>query len=162
MSQTQQTTQDFVLPKVSSATGLLSWLGALSVLAGGLVAAVTGPLELYRGSWLAAYLVLVCGVAAWIIGLFQLRHNRVSQGRLQWFELASWCLGNALVILGTLVAMPGLVYTGSGFLTIALVSFLRHSLRWTPSRQVWGYRVVLAVLMASVPVGMLLSFLRHG
>lgn len=162
MSKTDDAALDFVFPKLSSASGTFIWLGALSVLAGGLVAALTGPLDLYRGSWLAAYLVLVCGVATWTIGHFQLRHNRASQPRLAWLEVVSWCLGNALVNLGTLVAMPGLVYTGSALLTLALVSFLRHSLRWSPSRQIWGYRVALAVLMTSVPVGMLLSFLRHG
>ena len=38
------------------------------IVLGGLVAAVTGPLHFDRGSWLAAYLVLVCGVAQCAIG----------------------------------------------------------------------------------------------
>lgn len=37
-------------------------LGVCFVVVGGRVAAATGPLELAQGSWLAAYLVLVCDV----------------------------------------------------------------------------------------------------
>ena len=50
-----------------SALGLLV-AGAASIVLGGLVAAVTGPLELEHGSWAAAYLVLVSGVAQWVMG----------------------------------------------------------------------------------------------
>ncbi len=44
---------------------ILLMSAALSVIVGGLVAAVAGPLGLAQGSWLAAYLVLVCGVGGW-------------------------------------------------------------------------------------------------
>ena len=44
-------------------------LGACGIVLGGLVAAVTGPLELEQGSWAAAYLVLVVGVAQVVVGL---------------------------------------------------------------------------------------------
>ncbi len=53
-------------------------LGALFIVLGGLVAAVTGPLDLVQGSWLAAYLVLVCGVAQFAIGTMQAAQNRGS------------------------------------------------------------------------------------
>ena len=43
----------------------------LCVVAGGLVAAVTGPLRLEHGSWAAAYLVLVGGVAQGALGIAQ-------------------------------------------------------------------------------------------
>jgi hypothetical protein len=51
---------------------ILIFVGASCVVLGGLVAAFTGPLQLTDGSWLAAYLVLVCGEAQYrsmLVGL---------------------------------------------------------------------------------------------
>jgi len=56
-------------------------LGAALVVVGGLVAAVTSPLALAKGSWLAAFLVLVCGVvllAVLVTSLVETRHSAAS------------------------------------------------------------------------------------
>ncbi|MCE5292393.1 MAG: hypothetical protein LLG14_24605, partial [Nocardiaceae bacterium] len=50
-------------------------LGMSQVILGGLVAAVTRPLALTHGSWLAAYLVLVGGVAQYTMGRVAALHQ---------------------------------------------------------------------------------------
>ncbi len=136
---------------------------ALSFLAGGLIAAVTGPLELAQGSWLAAYLVLVCGVGAFGIGTMQTHAlTRLSP----WWagaQLCAWAAGNAAVIVGSLTAIPLEVDAGVVLLEVALVIALLAA----PSGAVganlksWAYRGLLSVLIFSAPVGSVLSHLRH-
>ena len=109
-------------------------LGTALVVAGGLVAAVTGPLDLARGSWLAAYLVLVCGVAQCCLAAQDrvLHDAGASPARLR-TTLAGWNLGNALVIAGTLAVAPVVVVL---------------------------FRIGLGLLMVSIPVGLVLAHLR--
>ena len=45
--------------------------GGVSIVAGGVVAAVTGPTDWDHGSWVAAFLVLVAGVAQLGVGAGQ-------------------------------------------------------------------------------------------
>lgn len=136
---------------------------ALSVLAGGLVAAVTGPLELTQGSWLAAYLVLVCGVGGSGIGTMQAhvpsRLTRPWAGA----QLGAWVAGNVAVIVGSLAAFPlgvdGGVVLLEGALLIALIAAPNAAV--VGSLKSWGYRSLLVVLILSAPVGSILSHLRH-
>ena len=74
-------------------------LGVALVVLGGLVAAVTGPLELAKGSWLAAYLVLVAGVSQCCLAVQHrvLRIADASANRLL-ATLVGWNFGNLLVI----------------------------------------------------------------
>ena len=58
------------MPKRRSARTFVV-VGSISVVGGGLVAAATGPTGFERGSWLAAYLVLVGGVAQVVLGAGQ-------------------------------------------------------------------------------------------
>ena len=71
-------------------------LGAVSVIAGGLVAAVSAPAGWEHGSWAAAYLVLVTGVAQ--IGL----------GAAQAALVAAppWRRGRAVELLGWNLVVP--------------------------------------------------------
>lgn len=141
-------------------------LGATSVVAGGLVAALTGPLALWKGSWLAAYPVLVCGVPQYLMGRAATRRNAVRAG---WFVLAMWNAGNVAVIAGTLLASPYLVDAGGAFLLVVLIALLRALLRSQPSdaivfRRVWRWLMIalLSALIVSVPVGLVLAHLRAG
>lgn len=142
-------------------------LGAMSVVAGGLVAALTGPLGLWKGSWLAAYLVLVCGVPQYLMGRAAARWSLVRTG---WFVLAAWNAGNVAVIAGTLVASPYLVDAGGALLLVVLIALLRALLRSQPSdavvftRRAWRWLMIALVsaLIISVPVGLLLAHLRAG
>lgn len=133
---------------------------------GGLVAAVTGPLTLSKGSWLAAYLVLVCGVPQHLMG-------RATDGggaaRAGWWLLACWNIGNAAVIAGTLLGSAYLVDAGGLLLLLSLVAVLRALLR--PRADVaagiggvqrWLLITLLLVLVVSIPIGLVLAHLRSG
>ena len=130
-------------------------LGALGVVLGGLVAAVTGPMDWAKGSWAAAYLVLVVGVAQYVMG--RLRAVDATSDRVGWVQVAGWNLGSLLVIGGTLVTTPLLVDLGSVLLVVALVLALRARV---PAAAALAYRAMLLVLAVSIPVGIVLSHLR--
>ncbi|WEV78592.1 hypothetical protein O9K63_02000 [Janibacter cremeus] len=137
-------------------------LGCVAVVLGGLVAAFTGPLDWAKGSWAAAYLVLVVGAAQYVMGRMRPAGRRPD--RTGWAQLAGWDLGSLLVIGGTLVATPVLVDLGSALLVAALALALLADLR-APERAgawgTWAYRAMLLVLLASIPVGIVLSHLRN-
>lgn len=156
-------------PRVDPVTrapgGALIAMGAGAVVLGGLVAAVTGPFGWEHGSWAAAYLVLVVGVAQYAMG--RMRPARPRPDRAGWAQVGAWNLGSLLVIGGTLVTTPLLVDLGSGLLVLALVLALRAAWPGQGARRVrssalvgHAYRAMLLVLAVSIPVGMLLSHLR--
>ena len=137
-------------------------VGGACIVAGGLVAAVTEPLRLAHGSWSAAYLVLVGGVAQIALGASQ----RALTGRetptpVLITELAAWNLGSALVIGGTLVGNPVIVDAGGVALVVAL-AVLARTVRGgaRPRWAVWTYRGALAVLLVSIPIGLVLAHVR--
>lgn len=137
-------------------------LGASSIVIGGLVAAVTGPFGWENGSWAAAYLVLVTGVAQYVMGWR--RAGAPAPDRDGWVQLAAWDLGSLAVLLGVLVQQALLVDLGSVVLLLAIALALRADLRLGTGPRVVtaGYRLLLLVLLVSIPVGMLLAHLRSG
>lgn len=167
-------------------------LGTAAVIAGGLVAAVTGPLALSRGSWAAAYLVLVCGVGQVAMAAARLlARTDLAAGarigadhggspgslgstiaeepavsdrapRLGWQQLATWNLANALVIAGTLASSPWVVDVGGLGCVAALVMAARHARALRAGLGTGAYRAVLALMAVSIPVGLLLSHLRNA
>lgn len=144
----------------SSGRALLA-IGIACVVAGGLVAAVTGPLDLAHGSWLAAYLVLVGGVGQGAMGVARLLAPAPPHAAARgWGQLATWNIGNALVITGTLLTAPLVVDVGGLACVVALALALLHSRRLRSAVASWAYRAVLAVLLVSVPVGLVLAHLR--
>lgn len=140
-------------------------IGILGVLAGGLVAAVTGPLDLQRGSWAAAYLVLVVGVAQAVFGMGRawLPADGTATGARVGLEVGAWNVGSLVVVVGTLLAQTWLVVVGSGLLVVALVSWaaaVRRSRRgWRPAAT--AYLLFVAFLAVSVLVGIGLSLSRN-
>lgn len=149
----------------------MSVAGAGFVVLGGLVAAVTDPLDLARGSWLAAYLVLVGGVAQYAMGWVERRQSTetTEASSLPWARFGGWNLGNAAVVIGTLASAPLLVDLGSVLLVFVLVTALKATwsgAAWSgpqsPTLVVWTYRILLIILIVSIPVGILLSYLRNG
>lgn len=133
-------------------------LGAVCVVLGGLVAAVTGPMGWAKGAWAAAYLVLVMGVAQYAMG--RMRAAGPGGDRAGWVQLAGWNLGSLLVIAGTLATTPLLVDLGSVLLVVALVLALRARVGGAPPAAMLAYRALLLVLAVSIPVGIVLSHLR--
>jgi hypothetical protein len=153
-------------------------LGGCCVVLGGLVAAVTGPLTLDKGSWLAAYLVLVCGVAQYAIGSMQTQSgSRHPSAALSWTQLTCWNLGNIAVMAGTLTGAAHVLDTGAALLLItlgiALVSSLdigptdREAVERTAHEPVpalldWAYRGLLVLLLTSIPIGVVLAHLPEA
>ncbi len=139
-------------------------VGGVAIVVGGLVAAVTGPTGFDEGSWLAAYLVLVGGVALIALGFGQASFaSRPPSSSTITGQLAAWILSTAVVVAGTLASRPALTAVGGGVLVAVLVSFVA-SVRGsgTGGRLVWLYRGTILVLLVSIPIGLVLAWQRHG
>ncbi|NLG46659.1 hypothetical protein [Gordonia sp. (in: high G+C Gram-positive bacteria)] len=133
--------------------------GAACIVAGGLVAAITGPLDLAKGSWLAAYLVLVCGVALIAIGAAQQHLPAPVSAPLQIVQLSGWTVANAAVIVGSLLGSTVTVNAGSVVLLVvlALTGWFGRALVNTRHVLAYAYLAILVVLVVSVPIGMVLG-----
>ena len=135
-------------------------VAAVMIVAGGLVAAVNGAAEFAHGSWLAAYLVLVGGVAQLVLGFGCLLLPQAaappSLGRLQ---LGLWNLGTLTVAGGVLGSLFGVVLAGSVIVAAALVAFASGTgpMHGPGSRRVIAYRAVIGLLIVSVLVGGVLA-----
>jgi hypothetical protein len=153
----------------------MSWplftIGAVGIVAGGLVAAATAPSASEHGSWAAAYLVLVVGVAqiALAAGQAALSADLLS-GRVVGLEAGGWTVANALVIAGTLAGIDALVYVGGALLVVALAIFAYavrgtagslprladQHMRWL----LYTFRAVVFLLLVSIPIGLVLATVR--
>ncbi|MEO6822374.1 MAG: hypothetical protein ABI468_08030 [Candidatus Nanopelagicales bacterium] len=136
-------------------------LGVASVILGGLVAAVTTPMGWQHGAWAAAYLVLVTGVAQIGLGLGQAMLAMTPPSpTLVVVQVSGWNLGSAAVILGTLAAAPAVVSVG-GVLLVACLGLLVFGVRGGRAGWLlWTYRGLVLLLLVSIPVGLVLSWLR--
>lgn len=109
-------------PRNVAPARFMTAVGGACIVLGGLVAAATDPLNLSKGSWLAAYLVLVGGVAQWAMGVMQASAGtRRVTATWEWVQAAAWNLGNVGVIVGSLSGTPGLVDAAAVPLLIAWV-----------------------------------------
>lgn len=158
--------------------GAMVVLGGCYVVLGGLVAAVTSPLALDKGSWLAAYLVLVCGVSQYAMGSVQARVGaRHLPAARSWTQLTCWNLGNIAVMTGTLSGGARVLDAGATLLLIALGIALvpwhdagsadREAVERTardpvPALLDWAYRGLLVLLVISIPIGVVLGHLREA
>ena len=138
--------------------------GGVSIVAGGLVAAVTGPADWEHGAWVAAFLVLVAGVAQVGIAVGQagLAPNAPAISFVA-VEGLSWNVACITIITGTLRSNPVAVTIGSALLIIALgvAAFAVSGSDGQHRLLLWSYRVLLVVLLMSIPVGIALSWVRH-
>ncbi|HYI23946.1 MAG TPA: hypothetical protein VD767_00920 [Thermomicrobiales bacterium] len=132
--------------------------GTASVIAGGLIAAVTAHDPTRHGVWTVAYLVLVGGVAQLALGIGQAIFTREPPGQTTtWVEFIGFNAGNAGVIAGTLTGQTWLVDAGSVLLAGALILFLRSVLGVPRTVPVLVYQVLIVFVLGSIPVGMLLA-----
>jgi hypothetical protein len=139
--------------------------GSLSTIAGGVTAAITRPTGFELGPWLAAFLVLVGGVAQIALGIGQawLSDEPPSPASLR-AEVITWNVGMAATIAGSLLAAPAVTTLGGVVFAVALCVFLRSVPRSGPSAR-WArvlYRWLVAVVLLSTPVGLALAWIRHG
>jgi hypothetical protein len=158
---TSSPTQSAVRPPHLARGALLPFLviGTACVIAGGLVAAATAPNPSQHGSWAAAYLVLVAGVAQIGLGAGQAMFGGRTSPRTVLAEIAGWNLGNAAVLAGTLAGVGLVVDLGGAALLVVLRGALTGGA--APSgRARWllrGYCALLLVLIVSIPVGLVLG-----
>lgn len=147
------------LPRRSAASPFVA-IGTACVIAGGLVAAAvaTAPSEL--GSWAAAYLVLVAGVAQVALGAGPaLLAPRLPVRRAVAAELAAWNAGNGAVLAGTLLGAAWLADVG-GAVLIAALALALAGVRGAVRQPAWPlhlYRGLVALLLLSIPVGLIIA-----
>jgi hypothetical protein len=135
------------------------------IIAGGLVAAVNSASPFAHGSWLAAYLVLVGGVAQLaLVGGPLLFPAPVSSRTLARAQLGLWNAGTAIVAIGVFTDASAVVSLGSLLVLGALGCFARGAgpAREPGAGRVIAYRLVIAVLAVSVAVGIVLSVASPG
>jgi len=151
------------VPAVPSGMQPFLVAGTSAIVAGGVVAAITGPTGWDDGSWVAAFAVLVTGVGQIGLGAGQLllAGPRVS-GRQIVGEVAAINGGSCLVIIGTLTSTPVVVTLGGLVLVAGLVVFAVAARGGLTTRH-WvrsAYLGLLAVLVFSTPIGLVLAWLR--
>lgn len=140
-------------------------LGATSVVAGGLIAAATRPTHFELGSWLAAYLVLVGGVAQIALGAGQAWiADQPPSARVVRAEILLWNVALGATVIGSVTSAPVATSVGVVATVLALGLFLRgvgaraHAMRWLR----WAYRGVIVVVLIGAPIGLALAWTRHG
>lgn len=143
-------------------------LGTLTVVAGGLLAAVVAHDPTQKPVWASAYLVLVAGLGqvALALGRTLLAPRPAGPGVVA-RDFVIFMLGNAGVLIGTLSDVLWLVDVGGILLVLALglmVWGVRPQAVSSPGRRsawwvglLWVYRVLVVVLLVSIPVGLLLA-----
>lgn len=135
-------------------------LGAACVVAGGLVAAAVAMDPSQLGSWAAAYLVLVGGVAQVVLGTGQaLLASQLPGRRAVAAGLAGWNTGNGAVLAGTLLGATWLADVGGVLLVAVLVLALAgiHGAVRHPAWPLHLYRVLIALLLVSIPAGLVMA-----
>lgn len=138
--------------------------GTAWIIGGGLTAAMTGPLRLEHGSWAAAFAVLIAGVAQYAIGVAQSALVAGTPRRVVVGELVAWNAGCVAVIAGTLATMP-LIVDGGGVLLVVALALMVATVRGRtagPTWAVWLYRILLVVIVVSIPIGLVIAHLRAG
>lgn len=135
-------------------------IGAACIVAGGMVAALTARNPTESATWAAAYLVLVAGVAQLALGTGQaLLAGEPLPPRVVTAECLLWNCANTAVLAGTLLGVEPLIDAGGGLLVVALALFA-HRARDATGRARWlllTYRLLVAVLLVSIPIGLLLA-----
>jgi hypothetical protein len=143
-------------PEIVGAT-----IGYASIVCGGLIAAVTSPLDLSKGSWLAAYLVLISGLAQVLLAQqSRILRAQQPQTRSAALVLVAWVLGNFSVVAGSLMRVPLIVDFGGLLLMAALISALLGTQHATRRALAWLLRLSYAAVFISIPVGLVLAHLR--
>ncbi|MDO5753961.1 hypothetical protein [Arthrobacter sp.] len=140
--------------------------GGVSIVLGGVVSAASAGAPSYLSAWAVAYLVLVCGVAQLVLGMGQASlASKQPTTPLLTVQSVALNLSNAAVLLGTLVGVPVLSYVGAALLVFALGLFIRgvrgvQGTRVQNAWLLWGFRIVVFILLVSAPIGLVISHLR--
>jgi hypothetical protein len=136
--------------------------GGILIVAGGGVAAINSAAPFTHGSWLAAYLILVGGVAQILLASGRAAIGSGpgrSRGRL-----VLWNFGSLAVPAGVLTDTTAWVTAGSVALLCALALFAQAGFQPAPGRRARAvaYLVLVVSLAASVVVGSALADAAPG
>ena len=140
-------------------------VGALMIVAGGLVAAVNSAAPFAHGSWLAAYLVLVAGVSQLVLAGGRLVLPAPDRSaRLGHAQLGLWNAGTAAVAVGVFTNLDAVVLVGSAVVLAALGCFALGGGHGRPGARgrLILYRLVIGALAISVLVGSVLADAAPG
>ncbi|PQM53442.1 MULTISPECIES: hypothetical protein [Mycolicibacter] len=134
--------------------------GASAIVAGGAIAAaIAAPAPTRHGVWAVAYLVLVLGAGQLVIGSGQALLPTTSPSpREATLGAAAFNLSGAAIVVGVVTDHIAVFYAGSGLLFIVLAWWLYRVRRST--RRGWAlltYRLFLAALVVSIPIGMAIT-----
>ncbi|MEO6885873.1 MAG: hypothetical protein ABI232_06245 [Jatrophihabitantaceae bacterium] len=145
-----------------SSAGPFVVVGGAFVIAGGLLSAAMARAASYHSSWAVAYIVLVAGVAQAVLGLAQagLTDGDVPR-RISGAELFGWNLGNLAVVAGTLLDVKPLLYAGAALLVATLVLVLYAIRHARPGWPLLTTRIIVALLLVSMPIGIVLQAVGH-
>ncbi|MGH3562760.1 MAG: hypothetical protein ACRDTN_13440 [Mycobacterium sp.] len=133
--------------------------GAVSVIAGGLLAAaIAAPAPTRHGVWAVAYLVLVLGVGQIVLGAGQaLLASIPPTERVVAITAVAFNAANIAILVGIVTDHIVVFDAGAVLLIGALVLFLYGVRRGARSWPLYAYRVFVAVLVVSIPIGMFLT-----
>ena len=130
-------------------------VGSAAIIGAGLFSALTARSASYHSAWLVAYLVLIVGISQialgaghWLLASKPLG-TRVAVGLLLLYNL-----GNVGVMAGTLTGIAVWVDVGSALLVVALLTFGGATRSSQRTGALWAYWLFVALLLASVVVGL--------
>lgn len=138
-------------------------LAAAAVVAGGVLAAAVAHAPTQPLVWLASYLVLVVGVAQYLLGKGQ-AHVAATAPRasVSWSRWLLFNLGNVGVIVGTLWPRFFWLLGGTVLFLVAIIWF-GYGVRKGARRVLWyGYLALLALVALSAVVGVVLSLISSA
>lgn len=137
---------------------LFAGTGAMAIIVAGALSAALAHVPTRAAMWLAAYLVLVVGVAQIGLGVGQARlASRPAGAALLGSQWLLFNGANALVVAGRLLVRPADVVLGAAVLAVALGLFLRGVRGAGGGWLLWIYRLLVALLACSALVGVGLS-----
>ncbi|HET8928875.1 MAG TPA: hypothetical protein VFN24_13730 [Microbacterium sp.] len=136
---------------------------AISITAGGVLAAATAYVTTQKTAWATAYIVLVMGVAQAGIGAAMGWLAQRASMRAAWIALVLFNLGSIGVLAGQLTGVIALTFAGGALLVAALVMIVAATRGGSPAHPVlvWSFRILVVVLAVSIPVGLLLALITH-
>ncbi|GFG68772.1 hypothetical protein [Mycolicibacter senuensis] len=139
--------------------------GTAAVVGGGaLAAAIAAPAPTRHGVWAVAYLVLVLGVGQLVLGAGRavLAAEALTPGAAV-VTAAAFNVSGAAIVLGVVTDHIVVFDLGSALL-LAVLAWLLYGVR-RPARRGWrlfAYRLFIAALIVSIPIGMLITTAGRG
>lgn len=139
--------------------------GVGAIVAGGVLAsAIAAPSPTRHGVWAVAYLVLVLGVGQLMIGAGQVLLAPEPPTQLTTaVTAAAFNVSGAAIMLGVITGYLVVFEAGSALLLAVLVRWL-YGVRRSARRgwALYAYRLLIAVLIVSIPIGMLITTAGRG